>query len=160
MNKGLIIVDYQYDFACPNGSLYVKGAEELSSKITELSKELKQKGWHIIASKDWHPKDHYSFSQWPIHCVENTKGSEFYFDSSYVDLIIKKGNKKDIESYSGFFDEKGNSNGLDEYLKKHNITELEIVGVVTEICVKATYDDAIKLGYNAHINLDYCKGFE
>ncbi|MBY7704039.1 isochorismatase family protein [Vibrio harveyi] len=52
MNKGLIIVDYQYDFTCSDGSLYVKGAEELSSKITTLSKELKQQGWHIIASKD------------------------------------------------------------------------------------------------------------
>ncbi|WP_434341811.1 isochorismatase family protein [Mycoplasma putrefaciens] len=160
MNKALIIVDYQYDFACSNGSLYVKGAEELSNKIFELSKKRKQQGWIVVATKDWHPKNHCSFNQWPSHCVQNTKGSELYFDSTYVDLIIQKGHDKNTESYSGFFDNKGRSNHLNEYLKQNNVTELEIVGVVTEICVKATYDDAVKLGYNAYVNLEYCKGFE
>ncbi|CBW54622.1 Pyrazinamidase/nicotinamidase [Mycoplasma mycoides subsp. capri LC str. 95010] len=158
-NKALIIVDYQYDFCDPNGSLYVKNAYTLKPKIEKLAKELKSQGWTIIATKDFHPIDHCSFKIWNKHCVQNTKGSELYFDYSDVDLIIEKGVNKDIESYSGFFDDANNSNGLDEYLKLKNIDTLKIVGVATEICVKANYDDAIKLGYDVHVDLEYCKGF-
>lgn len=160
MNKALIIVDYQYDFVDPKGKLYVPTAETKKDYINTLIKKFKNNNDLVIATKDVHPIDHYSFAQWGPHCVVNTNGTELYFDASSVDKIIEKGTNKDTESYSAFYDEAGNSNKLDEYLKAHNINELIIVGVALEICVKATFEHAIELGYDTKIDLKGCAGFQ
>ncbi|PPE04551.1 glycerol-3-phosphate acyltransferase PlsY [Entomoplasma ellychniae] len=160
INKALIIVDYQYDFVDPNGKLYVKHAETKKEYILKLIKEFKDNSNLVIATKDNHPIDHYSFKQWGEHCLNGTKGCDLYIDENLMDKIIIKGTKKDAESYSAFYDEKGNSNFLDEFLKKNNIEELTIVGVALEVCVKATYEHALELGYKAFLDINGCQGFE
>ncbi|ATZ21575.1 isochorismatase family protein [Mesoplasma tabanidae] len=160
MNKALIIVDYQFDFVDPSGKLYVPTAETKKEYIESLITEYKTNNNLVVATKDVHPVDHYSFSEWGAHCITGTKGTNLYFNDLQVDKIIKKGTNKNTESYSAFFDEAGNSNNLDEYLKVNNITSLTIVGVALEVCVKATFDHAIELGYETIIDLKGCAGFQ
>ncbi|AAT75697.1 nicotinamidase/pyrazinamidase [Mesoplasma florum L1] len=160
MNKALIIVDYQYDFVDSNGKLYVHAAESKKTYIEYLIKIFNENNDLVVATKDMHPLDHYSFAQWGPHCVVGTKGTDLYFDSSSIDKIIEKGKNKKTESYSAFFDEKGNSNFLDEYLRENNIQELTIVGVALEVCVKATFEHAIELGYKTNLDLKGCAGFQ
>ncbi|WP_027063456.1 isochorismatase family protein [Mesoplasma seiffertii] len=159
MKHALLIVDYQYDFVSPEGNLYVPGAETKLEHITGLISKFKQENNLVIASKDWHPADHYSFAEWGNHCEQNKQGASLMINETDVDHIILKGQNKNIESYSAFFDEKGNSNGLDELLKKLNVNELTIVGVATDICVANTVSSAIKAGYIVHLDLDGCAGF-
>ncbi|WP_026389309.1 isochorismatase family protein [[Acholeplasma] multilocale] len=160
MKHALLIVDYQYDFVSPKGNLYVPGAEKLENYIKDLITLFKNEGNLVIASKDWHPSDHYSFEQWGNHCEQNKIGSTLFFDESLADHIILKGQNKDIESYSAFFDEKGNSNGLHELLSKLEVKELTIVGVATDICVANTVSSAVKLDYKVNLDLNGCAGFE
>lgn len=159
MNHALLVIDYQYDFVNPKGNLYIPGAEKLEQHIVKLINQFKTENKLIIGSKDWHPANHYSFIQWGNHCEQNKIGSTMMIDESIFDHIIKKGMNPKIESYSAFFDEQGNSNGLDELLKNLDINELTIVGVATDICVANTLSDAIKLGYKSHLDLDGCIGF-
>ncbi|WP_115558102.1 isochorismatase family protein [Spiroplasma alleghenense] len=159
MKKALLIVDYQYDFVNPLGSLYVKGAEKLSNYITELLTKFKEENHMVFASQDWHPNNHYSFKQWGVHCLQNEQGSQLCLPVDQVDEIIIKGTDPEIESYSAFYDEKGNSNHLHEKLEQLGIKELTIVGVATDICVANTVADAIKLGYKTILDLEGCAGF-
>ncbi len=158
MKKALIIVDYQFDFANPKGSLYVKDAETLKNYIEKLILEFKKNNDLVIATMDWHPENHNSFNNWPKHCIQNHPGAKLLIEEKNYDYIIKKGINPKYESYSGFYDDNGTSNGLDEYLKKHKITELTLVGVALDICVNATFNDAIKLGYKTIIDINGCKG--
>lgn len=159
MKRALLIVDYQFDFVDPKGKLYVKGAETKKAYILNLIKQFKNNNELIIATKDVHPIDHYSFKEWGEHCLKGTNGVDLYFDEVSVDKIIVKGTQKNAESYSGFYDELGNTNHLDEYLKNNNIIHLTIVGVALEVCVKATYEHAIELGYETVLDLNGCQGF-
>ncbi|WP_339021529.1 isochorismatase family protein [Spiroplasma endosymbiont of Atherix ibis] len=159
MKKALIVVDYQYDFADPKGKLYVPNGENIKKNIEKRIIEYKNNNNLVIFSGDFHPKNHISFSQWGEHCLVNSKGAEFYVDSSKVDLFIKKGTELNYDSYSAFYisqDLEVESN-LDLWLKKNNILDLEICGLALDVCVQATYDDAIKKGYNAFINFDLSK---
>ncbi|PPE06029.1 isochorismatase family protein [Williamsoniiplasma lucivorax] len=152
----LLIIDYQYDFVNPKGSLYVLHAEKLKPYIQALMLKFHQENQLIIASMDDHPNDHASFQIWPKHCVQNSMGAKLYLDPTYLQLINKiiyKGQHTKYESYSAFFDEAGTSNGLDEYLKSKKITKLILVGVALDICVLQTYNHAIELGYLAEIDL-------
>ncbi|AHF57354.1 isochorismatase family protein [Spiroplasma eriocheiris] len=161
MKKALIVVDYQYDFVDPNGSLYVKDGEKLQKPLLALINEYKNNNDLVIATKDWHPAHHCSFEIWPPHCIQNTKGSELYnLAESSFDKIILKGTKLNADSYSGFFDDDHTSNGLDEYLKANDVTELCIVGVALDVCVSATLVDAIKLGYHGYVDLNLCVGID
>ncbi|AUF83240.1 isochorismatase [Mesoplasma syrphidae] len=159
MKHALLIVDYQYDFVSPDGSLYVPEAETKLQHITNLIHKFKQEKNLIIASQDWHPADHYSFAQWGNHCEQNKKGSNLMINQADLDHVILKGQNKDIESYSAFYDERNNSNGLDELLKNLGVSELTIVGVATDICVANTVSSAIKSGYKVHLDLEGCAGF-
>ncbi|WP_031542308.1 isochorismatase family protein [Mesoplasma photuris] len=160
MKHALLIVDYQYDFVSPRGNLYVPGAEKLSDYIGELISKFKSNNKLVIATKDWHPANHYSFKQWGNHCEQNKIGSTLFFDEKLADHIVLKGIDPMIESYSGFYDEKGGSNGLHEKLQSLDINELTIVGVATDICVANTVSHAVKLGYKVHLDLNGCAGFE
>lgn len=104
MDKILIIVDMQHDFANPNGNLYVKNGETIVKDINALAKKFKDEGNFVIASKDWHPSDHSSFKEyggeWPFHCVQKTEGSQLVIDESNIDIIINKGMNKLEEEYS------------------------------------------------------------
>ncbi|AUB31419.1 isochorismatase family protein [Spiroplasma floricola] len=163
MKKALIVVDYQYDFADPKGKLYVPEGEDIKKNIEKRIKEYKKNNDLVIFSGDFHPQNHVSFSKWGEHCLVNSKGTEFYVDDSEVDLFIKKGTELKYDSLSAFYIAKDVDRNieleseLDQWLKKNNISELEICGLALDICVQATYDDAIKKGYRAFINLNLSK---
>jgi nicotinamidase/pyrazinamidase len=135
MKNAIIVVDYQFDFANPEGCLYVKEGETLQNEINYFVSQGKQNGAFIIASKDWHPQNHFSFQknggQWPPHCIENTKGSELCFDTSAVDVIINKGKDKSKEEYSCVIDD-----SLLNLLKTFD--NIFVCGLAKDFCVLNT----------------------
>lgn len=173
--KALIIVDIQNDFL-PGGALAVKDGD----KIIPLVNTLQQKFELVVATQDWHPKDHGSFAGnhgrkageliklsgldqvlWPDHCVQNTKGAALAqdLDTKKISKVIQKGTDRTIDSYSGFFDNgHKKATGLQEYLKAKGVTEVFIVGLATDYCVKFTALDAVNLGFKTSVILPACKG--
>lgn len=179
MKKALIIVDVQNDFL-PKGALHVPEGDQVIPVINNLMQASFDK---IIASRDYHPKDHSSFvsqypqkklgdeiklhgsSQilWPTHCVQGTFGSEFAkeLDQSKIDHVVLKGTNKDYDSYSTFFDNQHiQSTGLDDYLKKEGINSIYLAGLATDYCVQFSALDALKLGYDVYVIRDGCRGVE
>ena len=175
-NKALIIVDMQNDFM-PTGALPVTEADRIIGKINQLQNDFDL----VVATQDWHPLNHKSFAQnhlglkpgnvinlnglpqvlWPNHCVENTLGAELIagLDKTKISKIFKKGTDPEIDSYSGFFDNgHRKSTGMSDYLKQQNITDVYIVGVATDYCVKYTALDAVTLGLNTHVIANACQG--
>lgn len=177
--KALLLVDLQNDF-CKNGALEVKDGDSVISVANSLIKKFKENNDLIVATKDWHPNSHKSFAinsngkvgelgtlnglpqvWWPVHCVENTYGSEFHskLDSNNIDKTIFKGNNPEIDSYSAFFDNgKLQKTNLDNFLKEKKIDTLYIMGLATDFCVKFTVLDALELGYKVYLIEDGCKG--
>ncbi|QGS51814.1 isochorismatase family protein [Spiroplasma tabanidicola] len=155
--KALIVVDYQYDFADPNGSLYWPGGETLKEGIIKKIEEYQQNNQFVVYTMDWHPDNHCSFEIWPPHCIQNTKGAEVLLDTNYADFIVKKGVELDKDSYSGFNKQTGCNIALEDWLKINNVTEVEICGLVKQYCVEATYQDALKFGFKASIIEDLVK---
>ncbi|NGX39269.1 MAG: Peroxyureidoacrylate/ureidoacrylate amidohydrolase RutB [Chlamydiae bacterium] len=174
--KALLIVDMQKDFM-PGGPLETKGADALVPLINQLMGEFSL----IVATKDWHPKDHLSFvsshpgkkvgesillgeviqTLWPVHCVQESPGSEFArgLDAEKIDHICYKGVDKEVDSYSAFFDNgRLKKTGLEEYLRKKGVTELVVVGVATDYCVLFTVLDALELGFSVTVLKEGCRG--
>ncbi|AGM25771.1 pyrazinamidase/nicotinamidase [Spiroplasma syrphidicola EA-1] len=161
MKKALIVVDYQHDFVNPTGSLYVRDAEKLLPKIKALIAQYHQENNLVIATKDYHPENHCSFTIWPPHCRQNTPGAELYhLPETTFAKIITKGTRQNSDSYSAFFDDDQTSNGLHEFLQANEVTMISIIGVALDVCVSATLKDAIKLNYQGEVLLDYCVGLE
>ena len=176
--NALIIVDVQNDF-CPGGNLAVPDGDA----IVELANELQPHFHLVVATRDWHPQDHMSFASnhpghnageemilgdmpqvlWPDHCVQNTPGAEFHprLDTTHIDKVIFKGADKTIDSYSAFFDNAHlRSTGLMDYLQEHNVTDIYIMGLATDYCVKYSCLDAAKLGLKTHVIVDACRGID
>jgi nicotinamidase/pyrazinamidase len=154
--NALLIIDVQNDF-CEGGSLAVSGA----SSIIDVINRMMERFDCIIASKDWHPKDHCSFDTWPVHCVQNTHGSELHpgLDSKKITKIIEKGLDSKIDSYSAFLDnDRISKTELEDYLRAKKITDLYICGLATDYCVKFTAIDALNLGFNVWLIQNACKG--
>ena len=157
--KALLIIDLQNDFL-DGGALEVKG----SVKLIDVINDLIEKFPLVLASKDWHPKEHCSFisshsekALWPDHCIQHSFGAEFpsSLHRHKINKIFYKGSFLNEDSYSAFFvGEKRVSTGLNEYLKEHGVKELYLAGVALEYCVLATALDAIKLGYNVTVIQD------
>ena len=165
----LIIVDVQNDF-CPGGSLAIKNGDTIIKEINKIQKNFK----YIVLTQDWHPKDHTSFSTtnpgkevfstkkmpygqqviWPPHCVIGTKGAEFHqeLNINKANFIIRKGFRKNIDSYSGFFEnDRATVTGLDGILKSLKINRVFIVGLALDFCVQYTALDSAKLGYKTYV---------
>ncbi|MCB0729817.1 MAG: bifunctional nicotinamidase/pyrazinamidase [Ignavibacteriae bacterium] len=178
MKTALIIVDVQNDF-CEGGALEVKNGNEVIVVINELIKT--NKFDEIIATQDWHPKNHKSFASnhknknvydviklngitqvlWPDHCVQRKKGSRFHKDLNLDKKfkVFKKGTNPEIDSYSGFYDnDHKSSTGLSEYLKKKKVEKVYITGLATDYCVKFTAIDSIKEGFSTFVIKDAVKG--
>ena len=174
--KALIIVDLQNDFL-PGGALPVPDGDE----VIPLANELQRHFEVVLATQDWHPPDHGSFAAnhsgkkpgdrimldgieqilWPVHCVQNTHGAEFAasFDTSRVAHIFHKGIDPRIDSYSTFFDNAHRrETGLADYLKKRAFSEIYLMGLALDYCVKYSTLDARHLGLNTHVILDGCRG--
>lgn len=156
--KVLMIVDVQNDF-CPGGSLATRDGEKIIPNINRLTRFGQFD--MIIASQDWHPAGHISFASrhgldpfteingymlWPDHCVKGTTGAELHplLKQENIDLIIRKGSKRDVDSYSAFFENDGEETHLSDIFVKWD-DELYVVGIATDVCVKATAIDAIPL---------------
>lgn len=177
--KALILVDLQNDF-CSKGALEVKNGDEVIPVANTLIERFKKNNNLILATKDWHPATHKSFAinsngkigelgslnglpqiWWPVHCVQNTYGSEFHKDlnSGEIDIVVYKGDNPEIDSYSGFFDNgKLAKTTLDSILKENCIDEIYILGLATDFCVKFTVLDALDLNYKVNLVVDGCRG--
>lgn len=172
--KALIIVDMQNDF-CEGGSLAVQGGRSLIEPMNEL---MKSEHWDlIVASKDWHPRNHISFASnhkppnnevfspvrlvssagehfmstlWPDHCVQDTEGAEFVegLDTNLIQSVVLKGHEPHLEFYSAFRDVfKSENTELESLLRSNHISKVVIVGIAYEFCVTNTALDAAQLGF-------------
>jgi len=174
----LIIIDMQNDF-CPGGALAVPGGDKIIPIINKLSGKFEK----VVATQDWHPKNHVSFASnhkgkkeydviehkgmeqilWPDHCVPGTQGSEFHpgLDTNNVDLIIRKGTHQDIDSYSAFREnDKKTITGLEGYLGSLEIKKTYICGLALDYCVLYSAMDAKKLGFETYVIIDATKGID
>jgi nicotinamidase/pyrazinamidase len=173
--KALIIVDMQNDF-CPGGALAVKDGDRIVPLINELQNKLDL----VVATQDWHPKNHKSFASnhgkqvgevielnglqqilWPDHCVQGTAGAELRkdLDTTKIEKIFQKGTDPSIDSYSGFFDNgHKKATGLGEYLKTQGVASVFVTGLATDYCVKFTALDAVGLGFKTYLIKDACRG--
>ena len=177
---GVIVVDIQGDFTkLKNGSLAVEGTDEAYIKAAEENtKRLKEAGFPIYATQDWHPANHASFFTnhkgkkafdviklhgkdqvlWPPHCVQKTPGAEILLDKKLFTAVVKKGMDPKYDSYSGFQDDGGKKTNMDKLLKKDNIKKVVVYGIATDYCVRATALDAVAAGYKVIVIRNLCRG--
>lgn len=176
--KALIIVDVQNDF-CPGGALAVREGDAVVPIINALQPAFDL----MVATQDWHPADHLSFAAnhagkspgevieldglrqvlWPAHCVQGTAGAELVsaLDTSRIACIFPKGTEREIDSYSGFFDNgHKRATGLGDFLKEQSAAEIYVAGLATDYCVKFTALDARQLGFDTFLIEDACRGVE
>ena len=174
--KALLIIDIQNDFL-PGGSLAVPEGDQIIPIVNELISCYDL----VVATQDFHPADHRSFASnhagrqsgevvqvngleqilWPDHCVQGTAGAAFAgaLNMDGIDQVFQKGTDPQIDSYSGFFDNGHlKSTGLAEFLDAKGVTEVHLVGLATDYCVKFTALDAISEGVRTSIILDACRG--
>jgi nicotinamidase/pyrazinamidase len=159
MARALIIVDYQNDFARPDGALSVPGGEQIAGAINAHAAS----GDYdlVLATRDWHPRDHGSFEAqggpWPDHCVQGTEGAELHpdLDSGAIDVIVDKGQDPGTDGYSGF-----DATGLAERLRQHGVDDLTIVGLATDYCVLNTARDALREGFGVRVDPAAVRGVE
>jgi nicotinamidase/pyrazinamidase len=161
--RALIIVDVQNDF-CEGGSLAVTGGSAVARGISELLAG--DPGYaHIVATKDFHidPGEHFAenpdyAASWPPHCVVGTSGADFHrdFDPATVEAVFKKGHYS--AAYSGFegTDESGTT--LADWLRERGVDEVDVVGIATDYCVRATAADAAEAGFSTRVLLDLTAG--
>lgn len=173
MTRALIVVDVQNDF-CEGGSLAVDGGGEVARSISALVGTDRAGGLYdvVVATKDWHvdPGSHFAANiagadapnfvdTWPAHCVAESSGAEFHPDLDIaIDEVFLKG--RQTASYTGF--DGGAAGGetvrLGEWLRDRGITRVDVVGLATDHCVRATALDAVKVGFETRVLLDHCAG--
>jgi len=161
--RALIITDVQNDF-CEGGSLAVEGGSAVARGISELLASGPDYA-HIVATKDFHidPGEHFSDNpdyavSWPRHCVVGTSGSDFppQFDPGAVEAVFHKGHYS--AAYSGFEGTDESGTPLAEWLRQRGVDEVDIVGIATDYCVRATAADAAAAGFTTRVLLDLTAG--
>jgi len=177
----LLIIDVQNDF-CPGGALAVADGGAVVAPLNALSQAIVAKGGRVAATQDWHPRGHVSFASshngkkigdsidtdvvkgqalWPDHCVQGTQGAAFHneLDLKPVSLIIRKGFRKELDSYSAFFEnDRCSSTGLEGAIKQLNVQTVIIGGLATDYCVFYSAMDARRLGFRTIIASDAVRG--
>jgi nicotinamidase/pyrazinamidase len=176
--KTLIIIDIQNDFL-PGGALAAPHGDEVVPVANRLMAEYPL----VVATQDWHPADHRSFASqhpdravgevidldgveqilWPDHCVQGTHGADFApgLNTSGIQHVVQKGTDRNIDSYSGFFDNaRRKATGLERYLRDQQVDEIDLVGLATDFCVKFTALDAVDLGFQTRVFLEGVRGVE
>jgi nicotinamidase/pyrazinamidase len=159
MGSALIIVDYQNDFARPDGALSVRAGEEIAGAINAHAAS----GDYdlVLATRDWHPPDHGSFAAqggpWPPHCVQGSEGAALHpgLDTAPIDAIVDKGQDPGTDGYSGF-----EATGLAERLRDHGVDAVTVVGLATDYCVKNTALDALREGFAVRVDPAAVRGVE
>ena len=177
-NEALIVIDIQNDF-CPGGALAVEGGDEIVTGVNALMSEFGA----VILTQDWHPVDHSSFASqhagldpfgltempygpqvlWPDHCLQGSKGAAFHagLNTDRADLVIRKGFRPAIDSYSAFFEnDHATPTGLEGYLRTRGLTKLTMVGLATDFCVNYSAVDAAKLGFEVTVVQDLCRAID
>ncbi|OEJ26687.1 nicotinamidase [Streptomyces agglomeratus] len=168
MHRALIVVDVQNDF-CEGGSLAVAGGADVAAAVTELIGEAPAGYRHVVATRDHHvdPGDHFSATpdyvrSWPVHCVAGTEGVGFHPNfapavaSGAIAAVFDKGAHS--AAYSGFEGTDENGVGLADWLRARGVTEVDVVGIATDHCVRATALDAVREGFTTHVLLDLTAG--
>ena len=159
MGRALVVVDFQNDFASPDGALSVAGGDQLASRINELMRS----GDYdlVVATRDWHPSDHGSFSErggiWPVHCVQDTDGARLHpeLDAAAIDVIVDKGQDPGTDGYSGF-----DGTNLAELLRERGIDQVTVVGLATDYCVKHTALEALQAGFAVTVDTTAVRGVD
>jgi nicotinamidase/pyrazinamidase len=170
MHRALIVVDVQNDF-CEGGSLPVTGGADVAAAITDLIGDSSGAGGyrHVVATRDHHidPGAHFSdhpdfASSWPRHCVAGTEGVGFHPNfapavaSGAIEAVFDKG--AHAAAYSGFEGRDENGDSLAAWLRGRDVTEVDVVGIATDHCVRATALDAAREGSATRVLLDLTAG--
>ena len=176
--RALVVIDVQNDF-CPGGALAVPGGDEILPVVNRLIAAHE----HVILTQDWHPEGHSSFASqhggknpfdtvempygvqtlWPDHCVQGTQGAAFHpaLERTKAELIIRKGFRRSIDSYSAFFEnDRTTPTGLNGYLRERGIGELTLVGLATDFCVAFSALDAARLGFKVKVEMEGCRAID
>lgn len=156
--RALVIVDVQNDF-CEGGSLAVEGGADVAARIRSEGYDV------VVATQDFHvePGDHFAdepdfVTTWPAHCVAGTTGAEFHpaLDTSSIGAVFRKG--QDRAAYSGFEGADDDGTPLAEYLHDAGVGDVDLVGIATDHCVRATALDSVAQGFTTRVLLDFCAG--
>jgi len=165
----LLVIDVQNDF-CPGGRLAVPGGHEVVPVINRLAREFR----HVVLTQDWHPEGHSSFASshpgqppfatiampygpqtlWPDHCTWESDGARFHkdLDIPHAELIIRKGFRPEIDSYSAFFENDHKTpTGLMGYLRERQLTRITCVGLAFDYCVRYSAEDAVSHGFDTFV---------
>jgi len=177
-DKALIMIDIQNDF-CPGGALEVAGGHEIIARVNRLQNDFAVK----VLTQDWHPSDHSSFADnhrdaepyalidmpygpqilWPRHCVQGSAGAAFHpqLETNSADLILRKGFRSAIDSYSAFFEnDHKTATGLEGYLRERNVHDIVFVGLAMDFCVRFSAVDAAKLGFSVTVLDGACRAID
>lgn len=161
VSTALIVVDLQNDFAAPEGSLSVAGGENVVEAANREIAAAVDAGAHVVYTRDWHPTSTPHFEKdggiWPVHCVQNTPGAAYHPALNVVEgafEVLKGAGQED--GYSGFSERDAStgeqsSTDLDQHLKSLGVTQVVVLGLATDYCVRATALDALALGYQATV---------
>jgi nicotinamidase/pyrazinamidase len=172
----LLVIDMQVDFL-PGGSLAVAGGDTILPGINALAARFH----HVLLTQDWHPRHHISFASthhlqpftdtieapygtqhlWPDHCIQSTPGAALHpkLDIPHAELILRKGFRPDIDSYSAFTENDGTTpTGLAGYLRERNLTRLFFTGVAYDFCVGFSALAAARLGFQSLVLEDLTRG--
>ena len=175
--RALIVVDVQNDF-CPGGALAVAGGDQIVAQINNVMADYDA----VSLTQDWHPSGHSSFASsheaevfsniampygpqvlWPDHCVQGSFGAAFhkYLVADRADLILRKGYRPYIDSYSAFFEnDRSTATGLEGYLKSRGILDVTLVGLATDYCVAYSALDAARLGFAVSVDTGLCRAID
>jgi len=174
----LLVIDVQNCFT-PGGSLAVKEGDQIIPLINHLARGFE----HVVLTQDWHTPGHISFASshagkkpfettqlsygtqvlWPDHCVQGTPGADLHRDLRipHAELIIRKGYRKHVDSYSAFYEADGKTpTGLTGYLRDRGLTQVFLVGLATDFCVAWSALDARKAGFGALVIEDATRGID
>jgi nicotinamidase/pyrazinamidase len=174
----LLVIDVQNDF-CAGGALAVPDGDAVVPVINRLAERFK----HFALTQDWHPSGHSSFATthpgrsafevtkmpygeqtlWPDHCVQGTSGAEFHpqLDTQRAELIIRKGFRPQIDSYSAFFEnDRSTPTGLAGYLRERGFRRVFLTGLATDFCVYYSATDARRLGFDIVLIEAACRGID
>jgi nicotinamidase/pyrazinamidase len=174
----LIVVDVQNDF-CPGGRLAVQKGDEVVPVINALAQRFEI----VVLTQDWHPAGHQSFATshpgkkpfdsielaygeqvlWPDHCMQGSDGAALHRDLSvpHAQLVVRKGFRKEVDSYSAFLEaDRKSRTGLEGYLKERSIKRVFVCGLATDFCVAWTALDARRLGFAAVVVEDACRAID
>lgn len=174
----LIVVDIQNDF-CPGGALAVPGGDEIVPQVNALIGEFA----HVVLTQDWHPTGHSSFASshrgkspfetvemsygtqvlWPDHCIQGSAGADFHpeLEATKAELIIRKGFRSGIDSYSAFFENDHETpTGLASYLRERGIGSVTLVGLAFDYCVGYSALDAVAAGFETTVIANGCRSID